>query len=201
MESIYVVGAGGHTRSLINLLELNLYLIKGIYDDNFQENEEINGYKLLGRVSDIKEDAKIVLSIGDNQKRKGFYKKYYKRVLKKNLIHPKSIIEKRVMMGDSNQIFADVYINSNVTIGENNILNTRCLIEHEVIVGAHNHISLGVLVCGRAIIGNRCFIGVGTNVIDRVRICDDVIIGANSVVIEDINESGIYVGSPARKIK
>ena len=109
MESIYVVGAGGHTRSLINLLELNLYLIKGIYDDNFQENEEINGYKLLGRVSDIKEDAKIVLSIGDNQKRKGFYKKYYKRVLKKNLIHPKSIIEKRVMMGDSNQIFADVY--------------------------------------------------------------------------------------------
>lgn len=201
MEKVYIVGAGGHTRSLINLLELNSYLIQGIYDDNFKEDEEISGYKLLGRLSDIKQGVRLVLSLTDSQKRESLYKIYHKRLLKKNLIHPKAIIEKRVEVGKDNQIFADVYINSCVAIGKNNILNTRCLIEHEAIIGDHNHIAIGSLLCGRVNIGNCCFIGAGAVVIDKVRICDNVIIGANSVVIRDITNPGTYVGNPVRKIK
>ena len=36
---------------------------------------------------------------------------------------------------------------------------------------------------------------------EKISICDDVIIGLNSGVVGDIVESGVYVGTPAKKIK
>ena len=200
-DKFYLIGAGGHTRSLINILESAGLEIGGIYDDNFKDNEVINGYKLIGKLENIKIDDNLILSVGDNRKREKLFYKYYKQIYKERLIHPSAIIEKYVKIGESNQIFSGVYINSNVEIGNNNILNTKCLIEHEAFIGDHNHVSVGAILCGRAAVGNRCFIGAGATVIDKVRLCDDVVIGANSVVIEDIRESGIYAGNPVKKIR
>jgi len=201
MHIVYIIGAGGHARSLINLLELNSYFIRGIYDTNFKRNETINGYRLLGTPKDIKKNARLVLAIGDNQKRKFCFKGFYKKLIKKNIIHPLAIIEKRVVLGECNQIFAGAYINSNVVIGNNNIINTKCVIEHEVVIGNHNHISVGTIICGRACIGDNCFIGAGAVVIDKITICDDVTVGANAVVVDNITKQGTYVGIPARRIK
>lgn len=49
-------------------------------------------------------------------------------------------------------------------------------------------------------LGDNVVIGANTVVIGPVRICDNVIVGAMSLVNKDINEPGIYVGTPARKI-
>lgn len=200
---IYILGAGGHTRSLINLLEYNNYSIQGIYDNNYttKQIETINTFKVIGKISDLKEDNKLVLSIGDNHIRERLFNDYNKQILIDNLIHPRAYLEKHIVLDNSNQIFACVTINSNVKIGQDNIINTGVIIEHEVLIGNHNHISVGSILCGRVIIGNRCFIGAGAIIIDKIKITDDVIIGANSVIIDNINKSGTYVGNPARRVK
>ena len=202
-NQIYILGAGGHTRSLINLLEFNNYSIQGIYDNNYKPKqiETINTYKVIGKISDLKENNKLVLSIGDNHIREKLFNDFNNQILINNLIHPKAFLEKRIVLDNSNQIFTGVTINSNVKIGQNNIINTGVIIEHEVLIGNHNHISVGSILCGRVIIGNRCFIGAGAIIIDKIKITDDVIIGANSVVIDNINKSGTYVGNPARRVK
>jgi sugar O-acyltransferase (sialic acid O-acetyltransferase NeuD family) len=202
-KEIYIVGAGGHTRSIINVLEYNKFYILGIYDDSYNciRNETINGHKLVGKINDIVENINIVLSIGDNRKREKYFKKYQHQIVKANLIHPKAYIDKNVAIGDFNQILANVYVNSNTQIRNNNILNTGCIIEHECIIGSHNHISVGSIMCGRVTIEDRCFFGAGSVVIDKLKICSDVIVGANAVVVKDINEPGTYVGNPAKKIK
>ncbi|CAN2048425.1 Transferase [Candidatus Magnetomoraceae bacterium gMMP-1] len=202
-KSVSIIGAGGHTRSLINLLELNNYDIYGIYDDSYEElnNEIINNYKLIGKISDIQKIQNVIISIGDCEQRHLLFCRFDNQVIKENLLHRKSIVEKRSIIGQSNQIFANVYINSNVTIGNNNIFNTGSIIEHETKIGDHNHISVGSIICGRISIGNNCFIGAGAVIIDKVRICNNVTIGANSVVINNIKDPGIYIGNPAVKIK
>ena len=53
----------------------------------------------------------------------------------------------------------------------------------------------------RSTVGNMCLIGAGAIVVDKISICDNAIIGAGSVVIQDIKDSGTYVGSPAKRIK
>jgi UDP-N-acetylbacillosamine N-acetyltransferase len=200
---IAVFGAGGHTRSLLNIIELNNLKIFGIYDEKLtgSSDECINDYKILGGVQDIPAECKVVISKGDNLARGRYFTYFQSQIYKENLIHPTARIEKRVSLKGSNQIFADAYINANVHIGENNILNTKSLIEHEVRIGSHNHISVGAILCGRATIGNYCFVGAGVVIIDKVSVVDNVIIGANAVVTENIVQPGTYLGVPARKIK
>jgi sugar O-acyltransferase (sialic acid O-acetyltransferase NeuD family) len=201
LEEVYLVGAGGHVRSLINILDLNGFKICGIYDDNFKNDEEINSYRLVGKLENIEADNKLILAVGGNKKRELLFYKYYNHIIKKRIVHPSAIIEENVKLGRGNQVFAGVYINTNAKIGDNNILNTKSIIEHEVVIGNHNHISVGTILCGRVRIGNNCFIGAGAVIIDKVLICDAVIVGANSVVVKDIVEPGTYVGNPVRKIK
>ena len=204
MKTIAIIGAGGHTRSSINLLKqsFNKYPFF-IYDDSFISNKEefIHDIKLIGKIKDIPNNSLVFLSAGDNKQRASFFNQFKQALIKENLIHKSSIIENNTQFGLSNQIFANSYINSYVEIGDNNIINTSSILEHEVTIGSHNHISVNTTLCGRVKIGNNCMIGAGTTVINNISICDDVIIGAGSVVAKDITTSGTYVGVPARKIK
>ena len=207
MNKIKIIGAGGHTRSSLNLLRENFNnSILEIYDDSYSSTskEHIDGIELVGKISDIKiedVDENIFLSIGDSFKRKNYFNKFLDLVIKENLIHRYAYLEKNIKIGMANQIFANVYINSYVDIAHNNIINSGSILEHEVKIGSHNHISVGVKICGRVTIGDSCFIGAGAIVIDKVSICNNVIIGAGTVVLKDIKHSGTYVGNPARKIK
>ncbi len=204
MNRIAIIGAGGHTRSAINILKANYknYLIE-IFDDTFEQDadERICGLKVVGKIEDILPNTPIFLAIGDNEKRGKFAEMYESVLIKENICHNKSFIEENVSLGESNQIFANTYINSGAKIGNNNIVNTNAIIEHEVVIGSNNHISVGSIVCGRVTIGDSCMLGAGAVIIDKVSICDKVIIGAGAVVVSDITESGTYIGTPARKVK
>ena len=205
MPKIAVIGAGGHSRSSINLL-LNYFDSHdiGIYDDSFvkdSKQEAISSIPLMGNIDDIKLNQGVFLSVGDNSLRKKYFLKFKDQIIKNTIFHSDSLQEKNVKFGISNQIFAHSYISSQVIIGDNNIINTGAIIEHEATVGSHNHISVGVKICGKSSIGNMCFIGAGAIIIDKLSICDNVTIGAGSVVTRDIKEAGTYVGSPAKKVK
>lgn len=205
MKDIVIIGAGSHTRSSVNLLKqyfTNAYF--SIYEDNYNpEFEEcIDDIKVIGTISMIDNNTQnIFLSVGDNKKREEYFNTFNEKIIKKNLIHSSSYMEKNIKIGVSNQLFANTYLNTFVEIGDNNIINTSAILEHEVKIGSHNHISVGAKLCGRVVLGNGCFIGAGAIIIDKLLICDDVTIGAGAIVINDIKEAGIYVGNPARKIK
>ncbi|MEA2018960.1 MAG: acetyltransferase [Campylobacterota bacterium] len=204
MNMISIIGAGSHTRSSINLLKDNFKeSIFGIYDDSFNDKnkELIDDIYLQGNIKSISNDSDIFLSIGDNKSRKLLFNKFNKQIIKENLFHKTSYLESDIIIGNSNQVFANTYINSFVSIRDNNIINTSAILEHEVKIGSHNHISVGAKLCGRVIIGNNCMVGAGAIIIDKISICDDVILGAGTVVIKNISKSGTYVGNPARKVK
>ena len=187
---------------MINLLELAGVEIGGVYDENASgPGETIGGHPLRGRLADIPASMPVVLAVGDNQRRAELFGRFKGRVHAPAALHPQALLEPGVSLGDGNQVFARAYLNVQVVAGNDNILNTACVLEHETVIGSHNHVSVGALLCGRVKLGDRCFIGAGAVVIDKISICDDVTVGAGSVVIRDITEPGVYVGSPARKIK
>lgn len=202
-ESVVIFGAGGHTRSLIALLNDAGFDIHGIFDDcyNKTEKEFINGYEIFGTLEDYDFRKKVILSTGDNKLRKSLFQKYNNHLLKTNVIHSSATIDSAVKVGESNFVFTHAILNANASIGNNNIINTAAIIEHESNIGSHNHISVGAIICGRVKIGNNCFIGASSVINDKVSICSDVTIGSNSTVINSITEPGIYVGSPIRKVK
>ena len=171
-ESFFVVGAGGHLRSLSTIINYCNYKIVGVYDKSFNSDllKKVCGIAIVGNIAHIKNNNMLILAIGDNIERASLYSTFLNNVYSRNLIHPLAKIEKEVEIGRSNQIFANSYINNYCIIGENNIINTGSIIEHEVIIGNHNHISIGVVLGGRVKIGNFCFIGAGAVVIDKIAI-------------------------------
>ncbi len=199
---LYIIGAGGHLRSFLTLVNSEYYNIGGIFDDcfNIEFPQEVCNIKIIGNPEMIKNESKVTLAIGNNTKRSFFFKKFYHLLLKDNLVHKTSKIENNVNLGESNQLFGLSFINQYCIIGDNNIINTGAIVEHETIIGSNNHISVGSILCGRVKIGNNCFIGAGSVIIDRIKITNNVIIGANSLVIKDILEPGTYVGNPVKKI-
>lgn len=202
-ELITIFGAGGHTRSLIALLNDTGFDIDGVFDDNYNKTEKefINGYEVFGTLEDYNFRNKVILSTGDNKLRKALFQKYNDHLLKTNVIHSSATIDSTVKMGESNFVFTNAILNVNASIGNNNIINTAAIIEHESSIGSHNHISVGTIICGRVKIGNNCFIGAGSVINDKISICSDVTIGSNSTVLNSITEPGVYVGSPIRKVK
>lgn len=202
-QNISIIGAGGHTRSLLEIIDLNQFKVEGIYDDSFQvdNHEVIKGIEVKGIISDIPKDSEIIVAFGDLMKRRKYINQFSSQLATFNFYHESSIIQDNVKIGGRNQFFARTFLNSNIEIGDDNIINSGSIIEHETIIGSNNHISIGAILCGRVKIGDNCFIGAGAVVKDKVEICNGVTIGANSLVLNDILEPGVYVGNPIRKIK
>ena len=48
---------------------------------------------------------------------------------------------------------------------------------------------------------NEVFLGIGTAVIPSLSIVSNTVIGAGATLIENIDNAGVYVGTPARRIK
>lgn len=201
-KKLCIIGAGGHSRSVISLLRDQNFEIIGIYDDSYKDgiDEFIYSVELIGKISDYNDEFKIILSVGDNKKRQKLFDQFHENIYQGNVSHSRSFIETTAILGKANLIFGNTFINSNVKIGNNNIINTGSIIEHEAIIGSHNHISVGSIICGRVVIGNNCFLGAGSVINDYISICDNVVIGSNSTVINSITEPGVYVGQPVRRI-
>ena len=59
----------------------------------------------------------------------------------------------------------------------------------------------GVTTGGNVTIGRGSMIGTGATILPTINIGKNAIIGAGSVVTKDVENNGVVVGNPARKIK
>lgn len=200
---VNVVGAGGHSRSLLALLSACNISVERVVDRRVVPGEQILGIP----VSDINsEDLNLsehssVVAIGDNTARRKVLLEIGEGIYPLPLLHPSALIEPSSKIGRYSQVFAGSYVGPLAQVGENVILNTYSIVEHEAKVGNDSHIAVGAKILGRARVGKGCFIGAGAVIKDNVSVCDDVTVGANSFVNKSIHEPGIYVGTPVKRLK
>ena len=120
-------------------------------------------------------------------------------------------------IGDNCFIGPFVEIQKNVSIGNNSKIQSHAFICELVNIGNYCFIGHGVMFINdlfldgvpaggdqtkwkHTTIGNNVSIGSNATILP-VTICDNVVIGAGAVVTKNINESGTYIGNPARRLK
>ena len=195
MKEIYVLGFGGHSKSIMSCaIHLGM---KPIYCYFGKKNTDL--FKTL-HINDVPNNSDLIIGIGDNLIRAELYDNYMMNFEFPNII-ASLFVGEEFKIGRGNFIGVNSYVGPNVKIGNNNIINTSSIIEHDVTLGDFCHISVSSCICGSVTIGDRVFVGANATIIDGINIVSDVLIAAGSTVISNISESGVYVGNPVRKIK
>ncbi len=199
-KNVIIIGAGGHAKVIADIIEKSNDKVLGFLDDNKEKNQEIYGYKVIGKISECEtftsKDIYFIIAIGNNLLRKKIYEEYELQLY--TAIHPTSVIAKGVQIGEGTVIMANACINADAIIGKNCIINTGAIIEHDNIIEDYVHISPRAVLAGTVKIGELTHIGVGVTVKNNITICKECIIGAGAVVVKDLVKSDIYIGVPAK---
>jgi sugar O-acyltransferase (sialic acid O-acetyltransferase NeuD family) len=168
MKEIIVLGAGGHAKSVIDVIELqNEYKIVGIVDNDLKKGSKFLDYEVIGNDDDLqnlREKYKYaIIGVGQiktpNIRIKLFQKLKELNFILPVIISPLAYVSKRAKMEEGTIIMHHALVNTDVKIGKNCIINSKALIEHDVVVEDFCHISTGAIVNGGTIVRAKTFFG------------------------------------------
>ena len=198
-KDIYLIGAGGHAKVILSLLEAQGRKCLGIYDDNEQRHgTTLLGVPVIGAVKEIPDrcDILAIIAIGDNAVRKRIAESF-RNIRWATLVHPHSWVHCSVKIDEGSVIFAGAVIQPDTHIGKHTIINTSASVDHDCRIGDFCHIAPGCHLAGGVTVGDNTFTGIGTEIIPNISIISGTTIGAGSVVVKHITTGGVYLGVPA----
>ena len=200
MDKILLIGAGGHARSCIDVLEEeNQFEIAGLIEKGESIPNESLGYPIMGADDDLKvlrqQYKNALITIGQIKSPMIRIKLY--QLLKELdftlpvIVSSQAYVSKHAQIGEGSIIMHGVIINANAKIGNNCIINNRALIEHDAVIGDHCHIATGAIINGEVSVGNETFIGSGAVTKQAISIGKNCVIGAGVVLKNDIESNKV----------
>ena len=200
MDKIILVGAGGHARSCIDVLEEeNQFEIAGLIEKGESISNESLGYPVIGTDDDLKilrqEYKNALITVGQIKSPKIRIKLY--QLLKELdfilpvIISSQAYVSKHAQIGEGSVIMHGVIINANAKIGNNCIINNSALIEHDAVIGDHCHIATGAIINGEVSVGDKSFVGSGVVTKQAISIGKNCVIGAGVVLKNDIESNKV----------
>jgi len=200
MDKILLIGAGGHARSCIDVLEEeNQFEIAGLIEKSASISNESLDYPVIGTDDDLKvlrqQYENALITVGQIKSSKVRIKLY--QLLKELdfilpvIVSSQAYISKHAQIGEGSIIMHGVIINANAKIGNNCIINNKSLIEHDATIGDHCHIATGAIINGEVSVGNETFIGSGAVTKQAILIGKNCVIGAGVVLKNDIESNKV----------
>jgi len=207
-KKLCIIGAGGFGREVLSSFkETFLLLGKQIEkevvfmdDDPKFRNTEVLGIPVISTTEFNPSEYDVVIAVGDSNIRKKIVEELPKETTYKTLIHPSAIIMEDCNIGIGSIVTAGCIATSNITIGEHSHLNLNTTIGHDCEIGNYFTTAPGVHISGECTIGNNVYFGTNASVRQGINICSDVIIGMGGVVVKHIEELGVYIGNPLKKL-
>lgn len=196
---LYVLGFGGHARSVADIaLSMGIRQLAFV-DDNARAGEAFAGHPVVRHLPVSPAAGWLVFpALGDNARRRALCDE--QTLTLATLVAPDASIGIESVIRAGVLVARHAHVGPAARIGQGAIINTGAVIDHETQIGDFTHISINATVAGRCRIGANVTIGAGATVIDGISIADGVTIGAGATVVADIVQPGTYVGTPARPI-
>ena len=196
MKKIILIGAGGHCKSCIDVIEIEKkFKIIGLIDN--KKKFFMANYKIIGSDKELKKISKkaqyALITTGQIKNSKIreslFYKALNNGFKFPIIISPKSYISKHASIGQGTIVMHGSIINAGAKIGKNCIINSKSLVEHDAIIGDHCHLATRSTVNGGAIIKNNTFIGSGSIIKQNIEIGKNCFVNANLFVRKNLKDN------------
>lgn len=186
-------GYGGHAREVAAQIEepVTFYVDDKYANDIAKPISKFNPKEEL-----------MLIALGESSDRKKVADKLPETTNYFTFIHPTAqIMDSNIEIGEGGFIGANSILTTNIKLGKHTLLNRGNHIGHDCIIGDYFSAMPNSVVGGNVHIGDKVYMGSCSNIREKIKITSDVIIGMNAGVVKNIEESGIYVGVPAKKIK
>lgn len=187
-----LIGNGGHAREVV--AQMGIKLVRFV-DDQYMDNDTLPLSEL-----DI-EKYEVMVAIADPRDRYNTIQRLPKGVKFFKFIHPTALVMEDVEIGEGSFIGANSILTTNIKIGKHAILNRGNHIGHDCVIGDFFSAMPGSVVSGNVRIDDCVYIGTNASIKEKISIHSLVTIGLNAGVTNHIEESGVYIGTPAKKIK
>lgn len=207
-EKIVIVGAGGHARELLDLVEAinaegERYEVLGYLVDPeyaaagtvIHDRPVLGGLDWLDRYA---AEASVVCGIGYPHVRHGMVQRAAARGARfVSLVHPRALLTRRVELGSGVVIAAGCILTNQIRLGDHVQLNLSTTISHDCVLGAFASTGPGVHVAGSVVLEEGAYLSTGVSVIPGVRVGRWAVVGAGAAVVRDVPANAVAVGVPA----
>ena len=204
MHKLVILGASGHGKVVADIVRLTGQYDQMVFLDDNESQPPIMGIPIIGdcgSADKLLQDADFFVAIGNAKLRKRFLDELTQKGANiATLIHPGAVIGSGVEVGAGSVVMAGAVLNAECKLGRGCIVNTCASVDHDCIIGDYVHISVGAHLAGTVAVGNSTWIGAGAIVNNNITITESCMIGSGAVVVKDIQQSGTYVGVPARRL-
>lgn len=205
-----VIGSKGFAREVLDVLEKNGNTEIFFFDNvNVLESDFLyNKYLIYKSFDEIKthfeeKSNKYTLGLG-NPKRRELLANQLNELggsLESTISCYSKIGNHDVYIGRGSNILHNALISNSTSIGMGCIIYYNVQITHDCEIGNFVQISPNVTVLGRVKIGDHTVIGASATILPDIVIGKNVIIGAGAVVVNNISDSTVVAGVPAKYLR
>lgn len=188
-----IFGFGGHAREVAAQMKMDVtFFVDDQYANEIAKPiSEFNPleYYMMVAVSDCRQRFDIVQKLPKETK-------YF------TFIHPTALImDDDVEIGIGSFIGAYSILTTNIKIGSHSILNRGNHVGHDSRIGDFFSAMPGAIVSGNVTVYDKVYMGTNSSIKEKISVHSLVTIGSNATVVNHIEETGVFVGVPAKKIK
>jgi sugar O-acyltransferase (sialic acid O-acetyltransferase NeuD family) len=192
--SILLLGAGGHARSCIDVVEQHgQFRIGGLLGLPTQVGTSVLGYSVLGTEADlpmlVREHAYALITIGQlstpEHRMRLFNMAHSHDYRLPVIVSPRAYVSRHASLAAGTVVMHGAVVNAFAVVGRNCILNSLSLVEHDAVIDDHCHISTAAAVNGGVHVAAGTFIGSHACVRQGIRIGEGCVIGMGQRVFGD----------------
>jgi sugar O-acyltransferase (sialic acid O-acetyltransferase NeuD family) len=200
-ESILLVGAGGHARACIDVIEREgRFIVKGMIGLSHEVGSRIFDYPVLGTDEDLpmllRECPNALIAVG--QIKTPEPRMHLFDLIRQEscalpvIVSPHAYVSPHAKLDTGTIVMHGAIINAGAVVGRNGIINSRSLIEHDVVIADHCHIATAATINSGVCIGAGTFIGSNSSVRQCVNIGERCLIGMGQQVLADCG-AGVHM--------
>lgn len=193
-KPILLVGAGGHARSCIDVIEQEgHFVVGGLVGLPEEVGSSVLDYPVLGSDKDLPDllplFAQVLVTVGQIKSPEARMKLYAlleaQRCCLPVIVSPRAHVSAHAQVGAGTIIMHGAIVNAGARIGRNCIINSQALVEHDAVIGDHCHIATAAVINGNVSIGAGTFIGSNACVRQGIRVAERCVVGMGQLVLAD----------------
>jgi len=198
---ILLLGAGGHARACIDVIEQEgRFTVAGLVGLPDERGARVLGYPVLGTDADLAgllgNYAHALITVGQiktaEPRMRLFEVVQQSDCVMPVVVSPRAYVSPHATLGAGTIVMHGAVVNAAAVVGRNCIINSQALVEHDAVIADHCHISTGAAINSGVHIGSATFVGSNCSVRQVVNIGERCLIGMGQVILADC-EAGTHM--------